>query len=87
MGGQERQLKMDKSRRFGGFTSSTAFYRLNFLFGALKITAVASCKSHLCDEMAHAISSFVQRRRWVAVELVNHKIAYICPFLIVFLFH
>ena len=25
MGGQERQLKMDKSRRSGGFTNSTAF--------------------------------------------------------------
>ena len=28
MGGQERQLKMDKSRRSGGFTNSTAFLRL-----------------------------------------------------------
>ena len=29
MGGQERQLKMDKSRRLGGFTNSTAFSRIN----------------------------------------------------------
>ena len=27
MSGQERQLKMDKSRRFGGFTNSTSFSR------------------------------------------------------------
>ena len=27
MGGQERQLKMDKGRRFGGFTISTSFSR------------------------------------------------------------
>ena len=32
MGGQERQLKLDKSRRFGGFTNSTAFLRL-IVFG------------------------------------------------------
>ena len=29
MGGPERQLKMDKSREFGGFTNSTAFSRMN----------------------------------------------------------
>ena len=29
MGGQERQLKMDKSRRSGGFTNSIAFLRFN----------------------------------------------------------
>ena len=28
MGGQERQLKMDKSRRSGGFTNSTSFSRM-----------------------------------------------------------
>ena len=29
MGGQERQLKMDKKRRSGGFSNSTAFLRFD----------------------------------------------------------
>ena len=44
-------------------------------FGALKTAAVAQLQGARCDGMAHAISSFVQRRRWATDAVFRFKTA------------
>ena len=54
MGGQEKQLKMDKSRRSNGFTNSTAFSRIKDApIPAFSCGAMAPEPRHETGHVAH----------------------------------
>ena len=72
------------------FHQFASFYRFisgysDHPFGALKTAAVAQLQGARCDEMAHAISSLVQRRRWVSDAVFRFMTRTFLAWLLVFI--